>query len=66
MNISSSNQNLYFGASSGFANPVTHSARYFFERPSVLIYYEGSIDQEVFPHLGCRGSQLDFFSHVRQ
>ena len=61
MNTSSSNQNLYFGASSEIANPVTHSALEFFERPSVLINYEGSFDQEVFPHVGCRGPQLDFF-----
>ena len=26
-----------------------------------MINYEGSYDQEVFPHVGCRGSQLDFF-----
>ena len=31
MNTSSSNQNLYFGASSEIANPVTHSALDFFE-----------------------------------
>ena len=61
MKTSSSNQNLYFGASSEIANPVTHSALDFFERPSVLINYEGPFDQEVFPHLGCRGPQLDFF-----
>ena len=61
MNTSSSNQNLYFGASSEIANPVTHSALDFFERPALLINYEGSFDQEVFPHVGCRGPQLDFF-----
>ena len=33
----------------------------FFERPSVLIKYEGSFDQDVFPHMGCRVPQLDFF-----
>ena len=42
---SSSNQNLYFAASSEIANPVTHSALNFFERPSVLINYEGSFKQ---------------------
>ena len=42
------------------ANPVTHSALDFSERPSVLINYEGSHDQEVFPQVGCRGPQLDF------
>ena len=61
MNTNSSNQNLYFGASSEIANPVTHRALDFFERPSVLTNYEGSFDQEVFPHVGCRGPQLDFF-----
>ena len=61
MNTSSSNQNLYFEASSEIANPVTHSALDFFVRPSVLINYEGSFDQAVFPHAGCRGPQLDFF-----
>ena len=61
MNTSSSNQNLYFGASSEITNPVTHSALDFFEGPSVLINYEGSFDQEVFPHVGCRGPQLDSF-----
>ena len=62
MNTSSSNQNLYFGASSEMANSITHSSLDFFERPSVLINYEGSFDQEVFPHVvGCRGPQLDFF-----
>lgn len=50
-----------FSRSSEIANPVTHSALDFFERPSVLINYEGSFDQEVFPHVGCRGPQLDFF-----
>ena len=26
-----------------------------------MINYEGAYDQEVFPHVGCRGQQLDFF-----
>ena len=43
------------------ASPVTHSALDFFEKPNVLINYEGSYDQDVFPHVGCRGPQLDFF-----
>ena len=43
------------------ASPDTHSALDFFEKPSVLINYEGSYDQEVFPHVRCRGPQLDFF-----
>ena len=33
------------------ASPVTHSALDFFEKPNVLINYEGSYDQEVFPHV---------------
>ena len=50
-----------FSRSSEIANPVTHSALDFFDRSSVLINYEGSFDQEVFPHVGCRGPQMDFF-----
>ena len=50
-----------FSHCSEIAKPVTHSALEFFEQPSVLINYEGSFDQEVFPHVGCRGPQLDFF-----
>ena len=49
MKTSSSNRKLYFGASTEIAIPVTHSA-----------LDEGSVDQEVFPHVGCRGPQLDF------
>ena len=43
------------------ASPVTQSALDFFEKPNVLINYEGSYDQEVFPHVGIRGPQLDCF-----
>ena len=43
------------------ASPAIHSALDFFAKPNVLINYEGSYDQEVFPHVGCRGPQLDFF-----
>ena len=43
------------------ASPVTHSALDFFEKPNVLINYEDSYDQEVFPHVGYRGPLLDFF-----
>ena len=42
------------------AQPVTQSALDFFEKPSFLINHEGSLDQEVFPQVGCRGPQLDF------
>ena len=42
------------------ASAVTKSALDFFEKPNVLINYEGSYDQEVFPHVECRGPQLDF------
>ena len=55
------NATTLFSRSTEIANPVTHSALDFFERPSVLVNYEGSFDQEVFPHVGCRGPQLDFF-----
>ena len=41
--------------------PVTHSALDFFEKPGVMINYEDAYDQEVFPHVGCRGLQLVFF-----
>ena len=50
----------FHGRASDLAYPVTHSAHGFFERPSVLIIYEGSHNQEVFPQVGCRGPQLDF------
>ena len=50
----------FHGPASDVANPVTQSALEFFERPSVLINYEGSHDQEVFPKNGWRGPQLDF------
>ena len=43
------------------ASPVTNSAMDFFEKKSVLVNYEGSNEQEMFPHVGCRGPQLDFF-----
>ena len=58
---SNNNATALFSRSTEIANPVTHSALDFFERPSVLVNYEGSFDQEVFPHVGCRGPQLDFF-----
>ena len=48
------------GRASDVANPVTQSALDFFERPSLLINYERSHDQVVFPQVGCRGAQLDF------
>ena len=51
----------FSGSAMEFASPVTHSALVFFEKPNVLINYECSYDQEVFPHVGCRGPQLDFF-----
>ena len=50
----------FHGRASDVANPVTHSTLDFFERPSVLINYEGSHDQEVFPQIGYRGPHLDF------
>ena len=57
---SSSNSIHFHGGASEVAEPVNHSALDFFERPSVLINYEGSHDQEVFPQVGCRGPQFDF------
>ena len=50
----------FYSRARDVAQPVTHSALDFFEKPSVLINYEGSHDQEVFPQVGCRGPQLDF------
>ena len=50
----------FHGRAPDVANPVTHCALDLFERPSVLINYEGSDDQEVFPQVGCSGPQLDF------
>ena len=49
------------GACSEIANPVTHSALDFFVKPSVLINYEGSFDQEVVPHVGYIGPPVGFF-----
>ena len=62
MNIGSSNgtSSTLFTQTSEFAIPVTHSALHFFEQPTVIINYECSFDQEVFPHMDCRGPQLDF------
>ena len=56
----SNNSIQVHGRASEVANPVTHSALDFFERSSVLMNYEGSHDQEVFPQVRCRGPQLDF------
>ena len=50
-----------FGSAMEIASPVTYSALDFFEKHNVLIKYEGSYDQEVFPHVGYRGRQLDIF-----
>ena len=61
MAASNNNATALFSRSKEFANPEAHSALDFFGRPSVLIKHEGSFDQEVFPHVGCRGPQLDFF-----
>ena len=61
-NRGSSNSIQFDGRASEVANPVTNSASDFFEGPAVLINYEGSHDQEVFPKVGYRGPQLDFWS----
>ena len=50
-----------YSKSTKIANPVTHSALDFFERPHVLIKHKSAYDQEIFPHVACRGPQLDFF-----
>ena len=60
MSSGSTNSIQFHSRASDVAQPVTHSALDFFEKPSVLINYEGSHDQEVFPQVGCRGPQLDF------
>ena len=54
-------KNMFVGNSLEIAKPVTHSALDYFEKPEVMINYEGSYDQEVFPQVGRRGPQLDFF-----
>ena len=59
--MAASVNNLFVGNSTEIAKPVTHSALDYFEKPEVMINYEGAYDQEVFPHVGCRGPQLDFF-----
>ena len=60
MSASTTNSIQFHSRASDVAQQVTHSALDFFEKPSVLINYEGSHDQEVFPQVGCRGAQLDF------
>ena len=42
------------------ANPVTHTALDFFEKPSVLVNCESAFDQEVFTQYGPNGPTLDF------
>ena len=42
------------------ANPVTHTALDFFEKPNVLVNYESGFDQEIKPQVGSRGPTLDF------
>lgn len=50
----------FSSAASDIANPVTHSALDFFEKPAVLVNYESSFDQEIFPIGGCTGPTLEF------
>ena len=59
--MTASVNNLFVGNSMEIAKPVTHSALDYFEKSEVMINYEGAYDQEVFPHVGCHGPQLDFF-----
>ena len=54
------NATALYSRSTDIATPVTHSTRDFFERPSVLVNYEGSFNQDVFNYVGCRGPQLAF------
>ena len=42
------------------ANPVTHTALDFFEKPNVLVNDESGFDQEIYPQVGSRGPTLDF------
>ena len=42
------------------ANPVTHTALDFFEKPNVLVNYESGFDQEIYPKVGSRGPTLHF------
>lgn len=61
----SSSSNASTSASLGsaamdLANPVTHSALDFFEKPSVLINYESSFDKEFYPISGASGPTLEF------
>ena len=51
----------FSGSKIDIASIGTHSAFNFIEKPSVLINYESSYDQEVFPHIGCRGPRLEIF-----
>ena len=50
----------FHSGASDVAQPVTHSALNFFDKPSVVINHEGSHDQEDFPQVVCREPQLDF------
>ena len=61
MAASTNNATALISESTEIANPVTHCALDFFGRPSGLNYYEGSFDQEIFLHVGCRGPQLGFW-----
>ena len=54
-----------FSRSTEIANPVIHSALDVIERPSVLINYEGSFDQEVFPSRRLPWTPIGFFCNRR-
>ena len=60
MSAGTTNSIQFHSRASVVAQPVTHSALAFFEKPSVLINCEGSHDQEVYPQVGCPEPQLDF------
>ena len=47
-------------SSSEIANPATHSALDFFEKPSLLISYDNAYDQIIETQTGCAGPTLEF------
>ena len=59
-NSNNNNNSLFKSCAGNIANPVTHTALDFFEKPSVLVNYESAFDQEVFPQVGASGPTLDF------
>ena len=60
INNSNNNNSLFKSCAGDIANPVTHTALDFFEKPSVLVNYESAFDQEVFAQVGASGPTLEF------